>query len=1042
MRRAICTARRRTGAQTHRRTDLRPRTPYPANRKTPSTNQPVTAYSPLKQLTHESVLGYWFSSKNQGVKRRAFLSWVLLFLLLTAFDAWSTSGRPADPVKLIHSSWDSRSGLPQNSVTGIFQDSRGYLWLSTFDGLSRFDGVRFVRTPDDQVPGRRLNIVGSDADGFWIAGEHDGLVFHDGNETTPFPLEELGIGGTVGSVQRDMHGLWIGTSHGLHLIDDERRVRHFDSAHGLPDDSAGSVLSIDDGRLYVGTSSGLAVGRIDRLDEGFQAMDRPGLIDGAIYRLLDDQAGGLYVASDYGLLHVAADDSRRFLPIPEGEPQIRSVRNLIRDRHGALWATVSGDAIYRIQGDDIRRFGREEGVVDRRFSALYEDHEGHIWYGTDGGGMGQLRPGKAKAYRLSDWGVDSTAVTTLVEHPEGGLWLGLNCGGVAHFRDGIRKILDEPEGLTNGCVFSLLVDDDNRLWAGSYGGAGMHRLNGGEFAPIDVPVRHRVVMAIFQHSDGSIWAGTTAGLLRHDPVSDSFSAVDEAGTEPVSYISEGPDGRLWLARSNGVDHGDPTSGMVRLEDDRLDQVRAIHHGGDGVTWIGTYGNGLFRHDGERLFQFTPEHGLKDEVVSFIIDDGQGHFWLSGNRGIHGLAIDELEAVADGKMDSVDALAIGADDGMLTVETTGGSQPAGLQTSGGILWFPTIDGMARLHPESIARNPLPPPVVIETVVIDGQPHAAGDLVDIPAGTSNIEIHYTGLSFSVPEQVSFRYRLGETSEWVEADTRRVAYFSNLPPGQHEFEVTAANSDGVWNPQGASLQLHAQARFTQTAWFPVLIALLASALIAALFSLRLQRMRLHEKRLAGLVRERTQALESANRKLSELARVDELTGMANRRHLEEALKREWARAGRRNESLGLVLIDIDYFKEYNDLHGHLAGDTCLRRIAEALDQCLQRTGDLLARYGGEEFLAVLPDTDEEGARAIAETMRQRVADLAIEHGASDASKVVTISAGIAATIPRPEAGKSSNLLRAADQALYLAKEGGRNRVQMAGRDSAISG
>ncbi len=965
-----------------------------------------------------------------------------LFLLLAAFDAWSASGGQTEPVELIHSSWDTRSGLPQNSVNGIFQDSRGYLWLATFDGLSRFDGVRFVRTPDDQMPGRRLRIVGSDEDGFWIAGEHDGLVFHDGKAASPFPLEALDIKGQVGSVQRDMHGLWIGTSRGLYLIDDERTVRHFDSAHGLPEGAAGNVLSMDDGRIYVGTASGLAVARIDQLDEGFKAVDRPGLIDGSIYRMLDDQAGGLYVASDYGLLHLAADDSRRFLPIPEGDIDVRPVRNLIRDRHGALWATVARDGLYRIQGDDIRRFGREVGVVDKRFSALYEDREGHIWYGTDGGGMGQLRPGKAKAYRLSDWGLDSTAVTTMVKHPEGGLWLGLNCGGVAHFRDGIREILDEPEGLTNGCVFSLLVDDDNRLWAGSYGGAGMHRLRGNEFVPIDVPERHRIVLSIFQHSDGDIWAGTSGGLLRHDPASDSFHAVEQAGTEPVNYISEGPDGRLWLARTKGVDHGDPESGMVRLEDDRLTQVRAIHHGGDGITWFGTYGNGLFRHDGEHLFHFTPEHGLEDVVVSFIIDDGLGHFWLSGNRGIQGLVISELEAVVGGEIDSVNALVIGADDGMLTVETTGGSQPAGLKAAGGKLWFPTIDGMVRLHPESIARNPLPPPVIVEKVVMDGQPHAAEDVMDIPAGTSSIEIHYTGLSFSVPDRVSFRYRLGETGPWVEAGTRRVAYFSNLQPGRHDFEVTAANSDGVWNPQGATLQLNSQARFTQTPWFPVLIALVASALIAALFSLRLWRMRLHEQRLAELVSERTEALEAANRKLSELARVDELTGMANRRHLEETLKREWARAGRRNESLGLILIDIDCFKEYNDLHGHLSGDACLRKIAETLDQCLQRTGDLLARYGGEEFLAVLPDSDEEGARSVAEMMRRRVADLAIPHGASDAAEVVTVSAGVAATIPQPEADNSISLLRAADQALYLAKEGGRDQVRVAGRGADIAG
>ncbi|MBF0589320.1 MAG: PleD family two-component system response regulator [Magnetococcales bacterium] len=167
-----------------------------------------------------------------------------------------------------------------------------------------------------------------------------------------------------------------------------------------------------------------------------------------------------------------------------------------------------------------------------------------------------------------------------------------------------------------------------------------------------------------------------------------------------------------------------------------------------------------------------------------------------------------------------------------------------------------------------------------------------------------------------------------------------------------------------------------------------------------------------------------------LKDLSAHDGLTGLPNRRSFDETLEREWRRSLRSGSCLALIMMDIDFFKPYNDNYGHAAGDICLKQVAKLMDDVIERSTDLLARYGGEEFVCVLPETDINGAKSIGEKLRQAVADAEIEHAHSKVADFVTISMGVASLIPdmsqRPEA-----LLKMADSKLYEAKESGRNRV-----------
>jgi diguanylate cyclase (GGDEF)-like protein len=174
----------------------------------------------------------------------------------------------------------------------------------------------------------------------------------------------------------------------------------------------------------------------------------------------------------------------------------------------------------------------------------------------------------------------------------------------------------------------------------------------------------------------------------------------------------------------------------------------------------------------------------------------------------------------------------------------------------------------------------------------------------------------------------------------------------------------------------------------------------------------------------------LEHRNRDLERISALDTLTQIANRRRFDAVLRQEWRRSARDDSPLSLVFCDIDYFKRFNDTYGHQAGDECLVRVAQAMEETLNRPADLVARYGGEEFIALLVDTGLEGARMLAERMRSRVETLKVEHRASGVASHLTVSLGVASVVPKP-AVRPEDLVDLADRALYAAKEGGRNRV-----------
>jgi signal transduction histidine kinase len=337
--------------------------------------------------------------------------------------------------------------------------------------------------------------------------------------------------------------------------------------------------------------------------------------------------------------------------------------------------------------------------------------------------------------------------------------------------------------------------------------------------------------------------------------------------EKVQMIREDSRGVLWA----GTDGG----GLNRFDGDRFvpvapaglpGNVLSLHESPGGRLWIGTDG-GLCRMDGEHPTCFGPREGLFDDIVFEILDDGLGNFWLSCNKGIYRIAQRDLDDLVAGRRASLTSVPYGRADGMRSVECNGGVQPAGWRTQDGALWFPTVKGAVRLDPRRAAVAVPPPPLVIEQAVVDRRevdPRGAGEL---PPGRGDLEFHYAALDLFDPHRVAYRYRLdGFDDDWIDAGTRRVAYYTNVPPGRYRFLVAAARTDGAWQEATAALVFTLRPRFTQTAAFYALCGLAALLAAWAIYLLRVRSLKARQAELQAQVRERTRSLVQANASLEE--------------------------------------------------------------------------------------------------------------------------------------------------------------------------------
>lgn len=915
--------------------------------------------------------------------------------------------------------------LPQGTVLSIAQRADGSIWFATYGGLAHYSGAEFETLDQHSTPALRSSAITAlfeDHQGvLWVGTLNGGLYRALGRELERVTLPD-GIDSVLGIIEGEPGVLWLATNIGLVRMD-ATGTHVFAHADGFPRGAfRGFARDDKGGGIWLAVES---IGVVHWHDDRFDSFGlAQGLPSATVYSLHRDRSGVLWVGTLNGL---ARYRDGRF----EREPRLASLDDqrvfaLYGDRDGSLWFVAQGRGLCRLSTLRLECEATMPGPGRDVVRSMFEDREGNLWIGTTNSGAHRVSDSKLITVTGT---LDSNSVRAVYEDAAGTLWVGTDGAGLTRYRDHVLSPYEHNDRLLSPFTRALAGDDAGNLWVGSIEGVSRISADGSvrNFGVRDgLPTA--IVFAIAPRREGGVWLGDTLGLARI--VDEHVEIVAAAGNGDMRALYEAPDGRLWIGQRSGLRcfmHGVlDTCGTDGLDNA---SVFAFHPGDDGSLWLGT-SLGLMRMRAGGLDRYGERTGMNGDAVFAILDDGDGNFWLSSNRGIARIARNDLAALDAGKA-AIEPTWFGKADGMLSQQGNGASQTPAWRTRDGKLWIGTANGIVMVDPTHLRRNLLPPPVVIERVVADGTSHDPAHEARIGPGADRLEFHYAGMSYVAPEAVRYRYQLeGYDQSWVDAEQRRVAYYTNLPPGDYAFQAIARNNDGVWSEHAARFEFRILPRWYETTAFRLLLALAVLGALAGAYRVRLWRVRASERALMHEVALRTRALRAANAELHRLASLDGLTRIANRGAFEEGLARAWEEHRRRGAPLAVLLCDIDVFKAYNDSCGHQAGDAALIRVASAMAAMVRSGDDLAARYGGEELALLLADCDAASAAAVAQRLLEAVRALAIEHRASDVAPWVTVSIGHAAMVPTAE--KSSDLLvRLADQALYRAKAQGRDRV-----------
>jgi diguanylate cyclase (GGDEF)-like protein len=936
------------------------------------------------------------------------------------------AGGPLRAQEYSFRSFGVTEGLNNLAVRRIYQDRIGFIWVSTENGIFRYDGDRFEAFAAEQgIPSNSGAAFGDAPDGSLLAGGTFGLYHLSGNRFEKLPGDFKTINWAQG-IQADGKGhTFLGTDAGLvELYSKPGQAGFAMRAISQPPGTSGPSaygVSVDGDLLWYGCGQQLC--RMDA--HGTRVFGREsGLPDLPLLGIQKDRTGNLWVrARNDGVFVLPAGQAkfkRPDLPFPPenmvGVPTLDSsgrillafpegllivddkrwqkidrsvglrgaVYSVFEDRQHSLWIGLAGRGVAQWRGyREWESYSTESGLTSDLVYEILPSADGSLWVGTEAG----LFHAEPRAVGMSFKpvkGLGGFALHSLSRAPNGELWIGTETRGVARIdrRTGKPEWFGEGQGLIGKAAYTVRFDREDRLWAATEAGLFVAKAPYRRFSRIAELPSERM-WAIAEDTDGTLWAGGLGGLYEFAGGKwKTLTRADGLSNTEVLSLGAGPNGTVWVGYrfGGGIDRVSPQAGGVAIE--------------KGVQRSGS-----------------------DGLVYFLDFDTRGRLWAGTERGV-----DMWDGARWSHYDVSDGLAW--DDCNLN---------AFAEEPDGTVWIGTSGGLSRFKPLPRSAPDAPLDVVFTRLAAGQTDVLALRNPSIGVNDSSIVARYSALNAPRENDIVFRYRLGgATSSWTETAEREL-HFANLAPGAYRLEVDARESGSPWSGQSAVFPFRILAPWYLTWWFAILCALLPLSLAAIVLQLRFLGARRREQELLRLVEDRTADLRRANEELSRLSFTDSLTGLANRRDFDQTLKKECARLRRKGTLLSLLSIDVDHFKALNDSQGHVRGDEYLVLLGAELVKIARRQVDLAARCGGEEFALILPETDAATALRFAESVRQAIANLNLPHPASSVAPFLTVSVGVA-TATKEWCYTPQTLIESADRALYAAKRAGRNRVCVA--------
>ncbi len=727
--------------------------------------------------------------------------------------------------------WEAGDGLPDQTVQAFAQTADGSLWIGTKGGLFRFDGVQFTaygHESDVADLERGVNSLLVARDGsLWIGTEGAGLIHYRSGRFERCPTTDGKTNSFIRTIFQDQRGsIWVGADQGLFRVSNSSLVR-IDGRNQIPTIFVRSITEDLAGHIWVGGTELLEFSGSSFLHQ-YPLPGRPAA--NVITAMMLSRDGTLWVGMLSGLYRLEHNGS--LVRISDVSAQV-SV--FAETRNGTVWIGTVGHGLFYSR--DSRLFHiAPSNLPSNTIHALSEDQEGNLWLGTQ---AGLVRLSRTPISIIPfPGGADSEFETLYLDHDQS-VWVAAS-SQLFHIRDGVAQPFEFPE-LPKTRIRTLMRDRKGDLWIGT-GGAGLVHLARGEIERFyaDHGLCNNFVRAILESRDGTIWVGTDGGLT-HVMRGESVIYEPSGGLAyfSITALFEDRDGNIWVGTSRGLSR--LTKGKITQDATTAalahDQLWSINQDESGVIWFGM-SNGLYGLKDGRLVHITTANGLVSDSVFQILRDGRGNIWLSGPNSVARMresALDEF--MPGGRID----ITFYAD--AYSLNSAGfysGMQPEGAVASNGDVWFPSSKGAVHISGNKIFRTP-PSPVSITAVMADGQSLPFDRKITLRPGNGRLEIAYAAIHLGEQGGLRYRYQMEGLEPWIDAGTRRTAYYTHIPPGSYRFRVQAYEIDNRKSVTEASILIVQQPHFYTTYWFVLGCALGLSGLGFLVHRFRIHQMRL---------------------------------------------------------------------------------------------------------------------------------------------------------------------------------------------------------
>lgn len=724
--------------------------------------------------------------------------------------------------------WTSREGLPQNSINTIIQAKDGYLWIGTFGGICRFDGLTFEKIEHPKLAYERvITLFESNDSAIWLGTENNGLFRYKNDKVKHFTVNTGLPGNGVNSIfqfENDKIGVLI-HDKGICILDEDSI--YFNPNNVFPNKVLLEQAIVDKkNQIWMTTSEGVfMLKRPDTLLQKVIGSEFP--IQGKA--LVLTKQGSLLYANRKAIFTI----DKEALAIKDTLSILNkelSSKQLIADNED-VWFGTHSNGVFRLAGKELKQWKNGMGLQNGNVSALFKDRSDNIWVGINGGGL--LKFSQNLVESLGDNSqLSSKSILPIYEYKKNQLLIATNGGGVYHYHAINREIKKLPDSLGAPSGVWSIAGNEKELWFGTFG-EGLYYWNFSQNKPVEQifnwPAKSDLVNAmIYDPLDSCLLVGTDQGGLFKFKNNSWHTLITEnlkkarisqiVSYQDKIYLSTQGDGVIIYETNTGKNYA--LKGVKELVNS---SIRCLFFDTDDNLWIGTYGNGLILKRGAEFYTINKQKGLFDNLISSINEDSQGNLWMSCNRGVFKVKKLDLIDVAIGAIKLVKCKVYNSSHGMSNTETNGGFQPSSCQLEDGSLFYPTMKGVSRFNPKKKFKAEKIESILINSIKLKDSTFIPQNENRIAPQYRDISFIYTAPSFTAPELIRFKYKLeGYDEEWQNNGFLRIINYTNLDPGSYVLKIKAIDSQGVESDKIAEARFHLIPNWYEVMWVRALILL----------------------------------------------------------------------------------------------------------------------------------------------------------------------------------------------------------------------------